>query len=207
MDGLTAEKSVSVVITQPTSETPRLSLSPNAGFKPLVVEPRISKITSLIVNSVSVDFDGDGNPDYTGNLANIPKWTYQNPGIFQSTLTLNTASGPVSLASTVFVEDATAVRARACVAYAHLKSRLRANDLNGALQALTKSFAYQFKPSALSLGTNLPDFANRIGTIANGILSLTQAELVLVEPNNGVLIGAPMLVTQSADGVWRIDGF
>lgn len=207
LDGLTSTTSVPITV----SATPReLNFSSNAsaGFTPLPIKFSGAVKGGLSVQSVSVDFQTDGTPDFTGSsLASIPLYTYTQPGTHTATVTVTLADnrqlvGKLSVAAF----DFPSTRNEVCSVYAHLRTRLAAQDAAGAGHALTGKLKSRLLPAFVATGSRMPDVAGRLGTLADGTIGVDVADLLLVrEVGNGVR-GYPFHMAKDADGVWRIDG-
>lgn len=205
MDGLTAAATRTLIFTAAPALDVAFAAQPSAGFAPF--KTRFSlRPTGVQVASVAIDFDGDSVDDYVGAIANIPIRTYTAPDIYRARLVV-TAVGGASYTRflTVAALSLPETRSRACSVYAHLRARLRANDNVGVKQTLTQEFYFQFEPVLIALGANRGTFADRLGTIANGIFAPTSAEITLVNQVGSDINGTPIHMTRSADGIWRID--
>lgn len=158
------------------------------------------------IQTVAIDFDGDGIDDFMGSPNSIPTRIYNESGIYAARIWVIDITGQTfTHMRTIAVLSVIDSRTRACSAYAHLRARLRAGDTTGALQAFTPSYRFDVKPILDVLGTNSSLFADRLGTIATGLFSPVNAELTLVNEVAGMVRGTSMHVEQCGDGVWRID--
>ncbi len=155
--------------------------------------------------TIAIDFNGDGSNDYTGTIGNIPIFTYSNPGFYRMRVVLTTTTQSFTQFRTLAVPGVPETRAQACAVFAHLRARLTANDSAGALKAIAQPLRGQMEALFTELGANRPAFAARLGTIANGIFTPVNAELMLVNEIGADLQGTPIHLTRGADGVWRID--
>jgi hypothetical protein len=205
MDGLTATAARTLTFTAPLASDFMVSAQPGASFTPYKARFSV-RPTGIQVSNIAINFDGDGTDDYIGSVANIPIRTYALPGIYRARFVITAVGGQtftrfLSVAALSLPET----RSRVCSVYAHLRARLRANDNVGVKQTMTQQFYFQFEPVLVALGTNRGTFADRLGTIANGIFAPTNAEIALVNVVGSTVEGAPIRMTQSADGIWRID--
>lgn len=82
---------------------------------------------------------------------------------------------------------------------------MAASDVPGALQAFHKKHQQKYRTLFNALGVNLPTAATRLGTIGNGTLGLTNAELFLVQEQSGQVNAYPLHLAIDGSGVWRID--
>ena len=205
LDGLSATRNISVSVSAAPAQDFEISLSSRVGFAPFRLKPRIGVRGITGIQSVAIDFNGDGNNDYTGAIENIPFYVYSNPGVYKLRIILTTPSQTLTRFRTLAVPGVPEIRAQACSVYAHLRARLTANDSAGALQAIAQPLRGQMSELFDALGANRPAFAARLGTMANGIFTPVNAEIMLVNEVGADLQGAAMHMTRGGDGVWRID--
>jgi hypothetical protein len=97
-------------------------------------------------------------------------------------------------------------RATACAVFAYLRAGLNANNNVRVLQAIEQSKRLKMEQLFTALGSNRPAFAARLGVMANGVFTPTDAEIILVRKEGADLIGGAMRMARSADDVWRITG-
>lgn len=205
MDGLSASQARIVSVTAPPAQDFTIALSSRIGFAPFRTKPRIAVSGITAVQSIAIDFNGDGADDYTGSAQNIPIYTYANPGVYRMRVVLTAGAQSYTRFRTLAVPGLPEVRAQACAVYAHLRARLAANDSPGALQAIAQPMRDSMAELFTALGTNRPAFAARLGTMANGIFTPTDAEIVLVNEVGTNVEGTAMHLVRGADGIWRID--
>jgi hypothetical protein len=204
-DGLVATQTANVTVAAAPSQDFGISLSSRVGFAPFRLQPRVGVRGITGVQSVAIDFNGDGTNDYTGGVENIPIYTYNNAGVYRMRVVLNTASQSFTRFRTMAVPGVPEVRARACSVFANLRARLAANDSEGALKSIAQPLRGQMADLFTELGTNRAAFAARLGTMANGIFTPVDAEIMLVNEVGVDVQGASIHLARSADGVWRID--
>ena len=92
LDGLSATQNLNVTISAAPAQDFALSLSSRVGFAPFRLKPRVVARGISGVQSVAIDFNGDGNNDYTGAIENIPFYVYSNPGVYKLRIILTTPS-------------------------------------------------------------------------------------------------------------------
>jgi PKD repeat protein len=183
-----------------------------AEFTSVGVDFQTTIAASILVQSISVDFNGDGTPEFSGsNPSLLPShFDYVAPGVYTAKLTVVTqapSSQTITATQIIAVVDLAAYRTRICSTYGYLRDRLNASDVSGALLAFPTDRRSSYQPFFNALGTNRPAMAARLGTIANGTLTFNSAKLMVVRINGAQVQGYPLQITQSNDGVWRIDQF
>ena len=206
MDGLTALANVSVTVSA-TGADAMLTAGTPIGFSPLPVLFRVGVKSGLALQSVAVDFDGNGSTDYTGSAAgDLPLFTYSAPGIYTTTANL-TFSGhaPITVKHRVLVLGLVEQRTAICSTYAHLRARLGAQDVAGAGYALMGDLKSRLTPLFTALGTRMPTVASNLGTLADGTIGFDAADIIAVRDLTSEVRGYPVHFARDANGVWRID--
>jgi len=206
MDGLTA--SANVAVTASTTEADAsLSTATPVGFTPLPVQFHLGVKSGLTLQSVAVDFDGNGSTDYTGTAAgDLPLFTYPAPGAYTATANVTfTGHAPVTVKYRVMVVELAEQRTAICSTYAHLRARLSAQDAGGAGYALMGDLKSRLMPLFTALGTRMPGVATNLGTLADGLIGFDAADVIAVRDLTSEVRGYPVHFARDANGVWRID--
>lgn len=206
MDGLTASASVAVSATASEPDA-SLGTSTPVGFSPLPVKFRLDVKSGLTMQSVAVDFDGNGSTDYTGTAAgDLPLFTYPAPGAYTATANLAfVGHAPMSVTYRVMVVALADQRTAICSTYAHLRARLSAQDATGAGYALAGSLKSRLTPVFTALGVRMPSVAANLGTLADGLIGFDAADITAVRDLTSEVRGYPVHFVRDASGVWRID--
>lgn len=206
LDGLSASASVNVSVSSLDPDA-TLRTSTPVGFSPLPVRFSLALKNGLVLQSIVVDFDGNGSVDYTGNSAgDLPPFTYPTPGVYVASATLTVAGqGAIVVRHRVVVVALTEQRNAICSAYAHLRVRLSAQDAAGAGQALMGELRSRLLPLFNALGNRMPSVAANLGTIADGVIGVDAADIIAVRDISGDVRGYPIHFARDAKGVWRID--
>ena len=205
LDGLTATTSLSIT-SAPVSTGIELFSDADAGYWPFGIGFSIGVPSTITVQSVTVDF-GDGSAIYTGTDPNaIPRHLFTAAGVHvvQATVT-DTASNQYTVQRRVAILDIASQREILCSVYAHVRTRMAASDVTGAMHAFHLKQRHKYARLFNALGVNLPIAATRLGMIANGTLSPIDAELILVTEQAGEVSGYPLHMSPDGLGVWRID--
>jgi hypothetical protein len=205
MDGLTASANVSVSVSA-TEPDAALTTGTPVGFSPLPVAFRLAVKSGLTLQSVAVDFDGNGSTDYTGTTADhLPLYTYAAPGAYTATANLTFAGhAPVAARYRVIVLALPEQRTAICSVYAHLRARLTAQDGMGAGYALTGAVKDRLLPLFTALGNRMPGVAANLGTLADGLIGFDAADVTAVRDLTSEVRGYPVHFARDNNGVWRI---
>jgi len=206
MDGLTASASVAISVSTAEPDA-RFSTTTPVGYSPLPVGYRLTIGNGLTLQSVAVDFDGDGSTDYTGTTAgDLPVFTYPAPGAYTATANLTFAGHPpVAVKHRVIVLALDEQRTAICSVYAHLRARLTAQDASGAGYALMGALKSRLMPLFDALGARMPVVAANLGIMADGLIGLDSADIVAVRDLTSEIRGYPVHFARDSNGVWRID--
>lgn len=205
MDGLAASASVSVTASTIEPDA-SLSTATPVGFSPLPVGFRLGVKSGLTLQSVSIDYDGNGSPDYTGTTAsNLPIFTYPTPGSYTATASLTFSDhAPVTVKHRVIVLALAEQRTAICSTYAHLRVRLTAQDATGASYSLAGSLKSRLLPLFNALGTRMPTVAVKLGALADGLIGFDAADITAVRDLTDEVRGYPIHFARDENGVWRI---
>lgn len=205
---LDGQTSTAVISVSGQDDSGPLTLTPSApaGFAPFAISFQ-STLRIGTIQSVAVDYDGDGTDDYTGSALPTPfSHTYSSAGVYPARLTITTVEGPVYTSTRrVVIEDLAAVKATVCGVFGYFRSNLAANQISTAASALGDVAKDRYTIFLNGLGSsNAATVATQLGTIANGVFGVGSASLVVVATENSELLGFSVTVAQGDDGVWRI---
>lgn len=206
MDGLGAAASVAVTASASEPDA-ALSTATPVGFSPLPVRFRLTLKSGLTLQSVAVDFDGNGSTDYTASsLSELPIFTYPAAGAYTATANLTfDGHAPVTVKYRVIALALADQRTAICSTYAHLRARLTAQDAAGASHALIGALKSRLLPMFNALGTRMPSVAANLGTLADGLIGFDAADITAVRDLGNDVRGYPIHFARDAKGVWRID--
>ena len=207
--------SVPFLVTNQAPAVARLDVvagSASTTFAPATItfEMNIGALPNgATVQSVVLDFDGDGITDYTGPVDAAPTtFTYLNAGFYEATLKVTDSNNLVSYARRrVALRDLVAERSMLCDVHAYLRDRLLSNDASGAANAFAPLVYQQYLSFFQSLGANAPDLAGQLGLVTSGYITPADAYMSMVRDNDDQTRSAfPLHVGKNDDGVWRILG-
>lgn len=205
-------------VTFSAAAAPRVTVAPlvTAAVIPATVRFNVSKAAGepLSLTRVQLDYDSNGSTDVDTPTPNNLAFLYRAPGVFAiaGTATLDdtdpqTPPVLVPLSTHVVVQHPQQTRFALCSVYGTMRTRLAAQDVPGALRALTEDIRPAFQTLWTDLGAQLPTVAPQLGTIIDGHFSSDSAELLLARP----ITGQPgqsrayrMQLVIGEFGVWRI---
>jgi len=177
-------------------------LDVTSRIAPFAVNARYD-LTGTVIGSV--DFDGDGLDDATaGGASAVLPFFYTQPGRYQVRFTL-APSG--TFYRYLLAEHPSELRQTFCFVFGHMRDRLIANDIPGALQALVPELQPTFQAIWTSLGSSLVSTAQGLGQIIDGRYSRDTVELLLARPNlanPGTAQVFQVQMARGSDGIWRI---
>ncbi len=170
IDGFSASASVAVTVSTAAPDA-TLSTATPVGFSPLPVSFRLGVKGGLTLQSVAIDFDGNGSTDYNGTTAGtLPIFTYPAPGAYIATANLTFSDhAPVTVKYRVIALALAEQRTAICATYAHLRARLTAQDATGAGYALMGALKSRLLPLFNALGSRMPSVAANLGVLADGL--------------------------------------
>jgi hypothetical protein len=153
----------------------------------------------------AIDFDGDGSYDQFvfGSGGRIP-FTYMRPGTYMARVLLADDVNVCTFVMPIVVEDVRVLDVVVRSTFSAMTDRLRAGDIEGALQLFTPAGADQYRPVLQQLAGQLTQVADQIGTIVDGYMTTEMAEYLVVQDTPGGRKGFLIYILKGADGVWRI---
>lgn len=163
---------------------------------------------TLTVQQLTVDYNGDGTPEFTGTDPSLApgSYTYTQPGIYTAIARVTTVQAGLLETRTIHAAlDGAELRTRACSVYGALKARLNANNVAAAILVFPADTRPLYEATFNALGANRPQFASRLGTIATGLLTLQTASLTVVTTDEPQPKSYRIRIAQGSDGVWRIE--
>ena len=211
LPGLTAQSNVSVTRSGTVAPVALTSTS-LTGFAPFATSFSPVVASTVTVSQMKVDFDGDGVDDVTTTNPALPlPHTYATPGLYVARLTVidsTTTPNPTTYVAyaRVLAQSNVEIRETLCSVYGYLRANLAAADVASAVLAFDpdRRAHYQTLFGSIS-NANLPVAASRLGTIANGLISVDYAQLKVVKTFRGTTASFPMNFSRDDAGVWRID--
>lgn len=206
LDGATATDSKT--LTASASNGVRLISPKPAEFFNRPVKFALEVDSAISIQQLTVDFNGDGTPEFTGTdpLLVPNTYTYAQPGFYTAEARITTNQSTILVSKTIHAaNDVTELRTRACSVYGALRARLIANDVLGAINVFPADNRSLYQAMFNALGSNRPVFAGRLGTIATGLLSLHGASMTVITTDEGQPQAYRVRIEQGGDGVWRIE--
>lgn len=180
---------------------------PSGDASPYMASFRLS-VRNITVTRIDADFNGGGTTDFTAGDPNaVLQHTYPGPGVYPArfVVTDNTGQGHVAIYMVV-IRDVSAADSMLRETYAQMLARLKAGNLDSALNAFTGGVRDKYRSIFLTLQPELPAIVDRLGTLREGVIGEELAEYILSREVNGTRQGFLMYLLRSEDGVWRIDG-
>ncbi len=209
--GATLSRTLSIVRDDAQAPLVQLLVGTPPKHAPAGVQLRLRLLDGVEATRLRLDYDGDGLFELdTTDLDQRLRHVYNQPGLYRAWARVDLAELPattVDARAWVLVRHVGETRAALCAAYEHMRTRLAARDIAGALLALHPRLHAAYRSAWNGLGTNLPNVANALGFVADGVVSNDFAELVIARPvpgQPGQYQGFRVQFDTGPDGVWRI---
>lgn len=180
---------------------------PDGDVSPFMASFRVSA-RNITAASIATDFNGDGTTDFTASDPSaVLQYTYPGPGVYPARFVVTDNTGQGHAADyMVVIRDVHAADTMLRDAYMEMLARLKAGNIDSALNAFTGGVREKYRNIFLALQPELPTIVDRLGTLQEGVIGEELAEYILSREVNGTRQGFLMYLLRSEDGVWRIDG-
>lgn len=213
-----AGPSVSHTLNYDPATAPRVTIAPSRASAIVPFTNTFSVTTkadeTLTIARVAIDFDGNGSTDVDTTNPNSLSFVYRQPGLFTATgsATLDdtdpgTPPVLVPISTNVLALHPQQAKLTLCSVFGTMRTRLTAQNVAGALNALTPGLRPEFQALWSDLGPQLPTAAAQLGTIVDGRLSPDAGELILARPVPGQPHSSRAYRVQleiGENGVWQI---
>lgn len=198
--GATTSATVNVI----SVASPEVIFDPPTGIGPL-------QVTAELPSGyfVAVDFDGDGvYEQFVFGGGGRITFKYQRPGTYMArVLMADNFNNTYNLTVPIVVYDVHDVDQAVRATYNRMTERMRAGDVEGALQCFTLDAAAQYRPAFQELSDRLPQVADQLGTIVDGQLSNNLAEYLISRDTPTGRRGFLIYLIRGGDGLWRLAQF
>ncbi len=207
-DGVAFTRTISITNINPPPL--HVSTRPESGIAPSKTQFFVSMRNEEIIQRLFVDYQGDGSvdcPSLFEDICNPIQYTYSNPGVYPARISVRTTLGHVyGVTHTIGVKKLSDVDAMLRGVYATLIQRLKAGNIESALNLVSGGMREKYRAVFTALQPNLATVVDQLGTIQGGGIGEGFAEYVLTRQENGVTKGYLIQFLRGEDGVWRIDG-
>lgn len=205
--GGSTEKAISV---WRESESQPLILSANilSGTPPLTVRFSISISSPNPVSLYQVDFDGDGEFDYSSGKCGEIVWTYNNPGAFAVNATVIDSSGKsYSDQATIAVIDPAEINAALVSRWNEFTAALREKNISGALSCLDEDIRPGYEQIFYVLADKLPAIFSQPEQLKLVYMREGTAVYNNMIDEKGAKMSYPVSFVKDKNGFWKIRSF
>ena len=206
--GGTATDTIAIFVSTVPTPPAALRAAPASGVAPLGVAFTVS--TTADVDTVTLDFEGDGSVEFRGGSLDGTTFTYTAPGIYVPTASVTDATGHQSTSQAIVqVFDPAALDTILQARWSALRAALQRVDVNAAVALFAKSSQdpYRDQLTALADAGALPPVAADLPAIRLSRFLERTAEYDLRAVRNGTQYSFPVVFVIDEDGVWRLWAF
>lgn len=184
-----------------------LEASPAGGVAPLDVTFTYEFNSTETLQSLSLDFEGDGVNDFTTTDATaVLQQTYSTPGLYVARLSLTDTQGVIHTAeAAVGVQDVAAMDALFQSLWNGMNAALLAGDKATALTFLTAGAQAKYGPVFDVLLSQMPQIIASYSSLQQVSISSDIGEYAINRTINGENWIFLIYFLKDADGVWRLD--
>jgi hypothetical protein len=204
--GNTASHSVSVN-REGTPPALELDASPQSGIAPLEVTLEYAFGSTTAIQSLSVDFDGDGTIDLTTtNPQEALQYTYTAPGLYLARVSLTDAQSVVHTAATaIVVYDAATMDVLFTSLWSDMNTALTVGDVPTALTFLTTGARVKYEPVFTVLLPHMVEILASYSPLQRVSLSGDIGEYAINRAINGQDWIFLIYFLTDENGAWRLD--
>ncbi len=181
---------------------------PSSGIAPLAVTFTYQFGSASSIQSLSIDFNGDGTFEFFTSDPTVPlQHTYTTPGLYLARLQVTVQNGDVTEAQVaIVVQDAAAMDLLYTATWNGMNAALVAGDKATALIFLTPSAGIKYGPVFDVLFPYMPGIVASYSLPQRFLVSANIAEYAINRTINGENRLFLIAFVKDAAGVWRIDG-
>jgi hypothetical protein len=204
-DGQTATDTLTV--TSSGSAPFKIEATPGGGVAPLTVAFQLGNGTGHVLQSIAIDYDGDGVNDFT---TTDPKaalaYTYNTPNAYQATVDAVDDKGTHHIAKAqIVVKDAAQMDALFNSVWSSMQTALVGNDQGKALQFLDQQAKDKYGPVFQTLAQDMPAILGTFSPLQRVSISERIGEYAVNRTIDGINRIFFIYFIQGEDGVWRLN--
>ena len=207
-DGQTANQ---VITINRSANTPPFGVSVGPGGlssgASIDVDVAITGSGQVLFGKIAIECASPGGPAAFAFMLGTYQCTYTAPGTYTIKVTVLDAVNVAiySAIRTVNITSALLHDRMLRGIYNGMLDRLRAGNINGALNTVTSSIYDRFQTLFNANSANLPTIVNSLGTIQQVKASGDFAELLIMRNSPTGPVGYFVYLIRAEDGIWRID--
>lgn len=177
-----------------------------SGVVPMPVHFEFERSSSIPIQTISLDSDGDGTPELVTTDATAPlDVVYSTPGTFVAHLKIVDADGGIAEADAVVpAHDAAALDGLLVAQWDAMVGRLHAADVDGALSYIEPARRDSFARVFNVLAGDLTSITTGFGPIKGRAIGVDLAEYFIRRTIDGEPRAFFVYFVRDASGVWRI---
>ena len=206
-EGVTATHAITVTRSSTTPDPFRVIAEPQSGVAPLLVRFTITPTAGQSLQTIGIDFDGDGSVDFTTTDPNaLIEHTYSNSGTYQPSVTvIDTQNIPYTATHVVVAQDAQQMDLFFTGMWSGLNQALSAGDKTTALGVLNIAAQSKYGRVFDALLPQMPQIISSYSSLQRVSISENIGEYAvnrMITGQNKIFL---IYFLKDADGVWRLD--
>ena len=206
LSGQTAQAAVTIHDGSHSPVVLAVKVSPNSGVAPLAVTFEAQFGSTVPIQSLSMDFDGDGTFDFTTADPNAPlQHTYTTPGLYTARLRVTDQQGGMFNAeAAVAVQDVTAMDIMFKSMWSNMNAALVAGDIPTALTFLDAAAQRKYEPVWQVLLPHMAEIVASYSPLRGVEIGQNVAEYGVNRTINGENRLFLIYFLRDKTGVWRL---
>lgn len=205
-NGTSATQTIPITVLTAAPSSTVLHVLPTNGPAPLTAT--FSLFGDVEVLQVTLDANGDGNVDFTGQHLTQQSFTFAQPGIYVATANATDLQGNQLAASAlVQVLDQTELDGILQARWLAMKDALRSGDIPAALSQIVARARPSYEEGFQIISAQLPSIDEILTSVSLVRIGNNEAVYKASRNDDGIPMSFEVRFAMDVDGFWRVASF
>ena len=205
-NGTSATQTIPITVLTAAPSSTVLHVLPTNGPAPLTAT--FSLFGDVEVLQVTLDANGDGNVDFTGQHLTQQSFTFAQPGIYVATANATDLQGNQLAASAlVQVLDQTELDGILQARWLAMKDALRSGDIPAALSQIVARARPSYEEGFQIISAQLPSIDEILTSVSLVRIGNNEAVYKASRNDDGIPMSFEVRFAMDVDGFWRVSSF
>ena len=205
-NGTSATQTIPITVLTAAPSSTVLHVLPTNGPAPLTAT--FSLFGDVEILQVTLDANGDGNVDFTGQHLTQQSFTFAQPGIYVATANATDLQGNQLAASAlVQVLDQTELDGILQARWLAMKDALRSGDIPAALSQIVARARPSYEEGFQIISAQLPSIDEILTSVSLVRIGNNEAVYKASRNDDGIPMSFEVRFAMDVDGFWRVSSF